>query len=275
MQSHSGTGDLRNSMGRCAMLLAADIGNSSIDLGFFHPDGKLAGKAKLSSATARCADEYAVILNGILSLHQLSAADITDCIISSVVPSLTAAVRASFIRLFGVTPLEVGAGIKTGLNIRIDDQTQLGADIVANAVAALSLFPAPLVIVDIGSATTFAVIDEKRTLEGVIIAPGIRMSLDALSADAAELPDVSVAPPKSFIAKNTQDSMNSGVLYGHAFMIDGFVRRISQELGAGSLCTVATGGLAGTVLPFCQEKPEYCPDLTLTGLELIHRKNRK
>ncbi|MBS6446202.1 MAG: type III pantothenate kinase [Clostridiales bacterium] len=257
------------------MLLAVDIGNSSIDLGVFDGSGALLMKSKMSAVRTKCTDEYAVILSGILTLHGIGTDRITEGIISSVVPPLTATVSSAINKLFGFVPIEVGPGIKTGLNIRIDSQAQLGADLVANSVAAISRFPLPLIIVDIGTATTFTAINCEGVLEGVIISPGIRMSLDALAADASELPDVSISLPKRFIAKNTNDSMNVGVIYGHAFMIDGFIDRLGGELKGEPLSVVVTGGLADTVLPFCSHKMEYVPELTLSGLRLLYLKNKK
>lgn len=257
------------------MLFAVDIGNSSIDFGVFDEGGDLLVKSKMSAVGTKCTDEYAVIISGILRLHGIGAEKITKGILSSVVPPLTRTVSSAIKRLFGFVPIEVGPGIKTGLNIRIDSQAQLGADLVANSVAAISRFSPPLVIIDIGTATTFTAINREGVLEGVIIAPGVRMSLDALSSDASELPDVSISLPKRLIAKNTNDSMNVGVIYGHAFMIDGFIDKLGRELGEGTSAVVATGGLADTVLPFCSHRMEYVPDLTLSGLRLLYLKNQK
>ena len=241
------------------MLLAADIGNSSISFGLFDEDGTLRHKSKVSAEKTRTADEYAVLVGGLLKLHGVSTQDVTDF-----------ALRM----LFGVQALEVGPGIRTGLNIRIESQAELGADLVANAVAALSLFSPPVVVVDVGTATTFTVLDGNGTLEGAVIAPGLRMSMDALSAGASELPDVSLVPPKRLIGKNSRESMNIGVLYGHAFLIDGFLDRFRGALRTQTLTAVATGGLAETVLPFCRAPMTHCPDLTLRGLYLLWKRNR-
>jgi type III pantothenate kinase len=259
------------------MLLAVNIANAGIDLGVFDSVGALVMKSKIESVKTKTSDEYAVVLNGILKLNGLEVSQITDSIISSVVPPLTATVAEALRRLFHLTPLEVGPGIKTGLNIKIDSQVQLGADLVANAVAAMASDAVPFVIVDIGTATTFTVVDAEGILEGVIICPGVRVSLDALSAYACQLPDVSISKPKRLIAKNTSDSMNSGVLYGHAFMIDGFIAKIAETLGVRELRTVVTGDLANIILPLCEsrDKLEAAPDLTLTGLRLLWLKNKK
>lgn len=256
------------------MLLAVDIGNSSIGFGLFDGDGSLRNKWKVSALPARTADEYAVLVSGLLQLHGVSRQEVTDCILSSVVSTLTRDLRGALQLLFGVRVLEVGPGIKTGLNIRIESQTELGADLVANAVAALAQFTPPAVIVDIGTATTFTVLGKDGALEGAVITPGLRMSMDALSAGASELPDASLVPPKRLIGKNSRESMNIGVLYGQAFLIDGFLERFRQTLHTETLCAVATGGLAGTVLPFCKQSLTHCPDLTLQGLYCLWKKNK-
>jgi len=255
------------------MLLAVDIGNSSIGICVFeNEDLKTVGK--LASEKIKTADEYAVTLKGILSLNDIKSAEITDCIISSVVPPITAVILQAVKKLFGISAMIVGPGIKTGLNIRIDNQTQLGSDIVANSVAALEMYRSPIVIVDVGTATTFTVIDEKSVLQGVIIAQGLKMSLDALSAGASELPDVSITPPKRIIAKNSQEAMNVGVLYGHGFMIDGFIDKICENLSLDKVNTIITGGLAEVVMPFCKHKPLLVPNLTFLGLKALYLKNK-
>ncbi len=257
------------------MLFAADIGNTSIDIGLFDDDGKLKMNSKISSVKFKTSDEYAATINGILSAGGYLPDVITGSIISSVFPAITRAVKDAVKKLTGTIPLEVGPGIKTGLNIKIDVQAQLGADIVADSVFAVAKYKSPLVIIDVGTATTFTAINGSGVLEGVMIAPGIRVSLDALAEAAAWITDVSLVPPKHFVGKNTNDSVNSGVLYGHAFMIDGFVDKIRQMPGFEGATAIITGGLAQTVLPLCSVKPVYEPHLVLEGLSLIYRKNKK
>ncbi len=256
------------------MLLALDIGNSSIDIGVFSKDGSLKLRSKISADRAKSADEYAVLLKGIFELNSLSLESIDGSIVASVVPPLTLAVASAIDRLFGIKSLEVGPGIKTGLNIKIDSQTELGADIVANAVSALPKGESPLLIIDFGTATTLTVIDKNSALAGVIIAPGVRVSLDALSMQASELPDVSITMPKRLIGKNSRESMNSGVLNGHALMIDGFCAKIQKELQTDDLRVIATGGLADIILPLCEIPIQYEPDLTLEGLKILYHKNK-
>ena len=181
------------------MLLAVDIGNSSIDFGVFGEDGRLLAKSKLSTVKTKSTDEYAAILSGILPLNGVDPKKISAAILSSVVPLVTSAISRAVRKLCGVTPMEVGPGVKTGLKIKIDMQNQLGADIVANAVATVAAFPPPAVIVDIGTATTFTVIDKEGILDGVIIAPGLRVSMDALASSASELPDAPLVAPQKLI----------------------------------------------------------------------------
>ena len=262
------------------MLLAVDIGNTSIDIGVFANEGnqskgKLIMTSKISADRVKSPVEYAVLLKGVFELNNVEIAGITGSILSSVVPTLTVAVATAIKSLTGIRSIEVGPGIKTGLNIKIDSQTELGADIVANAVSVLDKGKSPHLIIDFGTATTLTVIDQSSTLVGVIIAPGVRVSLDALSMQASELPAVSIARPKRLIGKNSRESMNSGVLNGHALMIDGFCRKIKEELQADDLHVIATGGLAETILPICETPISYEPDLTLKGLEILYHKNIK
>lgn len=256
------------------MLLAVDIGNSSVDLGVFLPDGTLRMRSKAAAEKKRSGDEYAVVLQGLLQLYGIQPSELTACILSSVVPTLTVTVSSAIRKLCGLTPYEVGPGTKTGLNIKIESQTELGADLVANAVATLAAVKPPCVIVDAGSVTTFTAIDSDGVLQGVNIAPGLRMSLDALSAGAAELPTVPIVPSKRLVGKNSRESMNIGVLRGHAFLTDGFVSQLRDALGDNCRALI-TGGLAQTLLPYCKEPLEYMPDLTLNGLHLLYRKNEK
>ncbi|MBE6632876.1 MAG: type III pantothenate kinase [Ruminococcaceae bacterium] len=256
------------------MLLAVDIGNSSITVGVFHEEGRLLSENRLQTVVGKSADEYAILLQGLFSLYGIDRGALTESIVSSVVPSLTHAVCAAVEQLLGAPPKVVGPGIKTGLNIRIDAQAQLGADLVANAVGALECCQPPMVIADLGTATTLTVIGKSGALEGVVIAPGVRLSLNALSNHGAELPDSDVASPKRLIAKNTGDSMRAGVVIGHAAMLEGLLERIEEELGS-PVTVPITGGLAEAVLPHCRRAYLHRPHLTLEGLCAIARKNRK
>ncbi len=257
------------------MLLALDVGNSSITFGVFE-ENRLLFSSKLSTVRSKCRDEYAVMLSGILNMHGVRPAQLDGAILSSVVPPLTGVIAGAAGQIAGVSPLIVGPGIRTGLNLRIDNPAQLGADIVASAAAALSMYEPPILIADFGCATTLTVINARSELCGVIIAAGIRSALDSLSASAAELPYIALEAPKHIIGKNTADSMKSGAVYGNVCMFEGFIRRIGQELDAsGTLRVLATGGLAHCIVPYCDESLgiRLNPTLTLEGLNLLYRKN--
>ena len=257
------------------MLFAVNIANSNLTFGVFDGNGTLILKSCVNAEKNKSADEYAVLFAQILDLRGFDRSLVNDAILSSVVPSLTRAVADAIKLLFDTAPIEVGPGIKTGLQIRIDQQTQLGADLVASAVAAISEFRPPMAIVELGHATTVTVINREGVLEGVLIAPGVRMSMDALAHSDAELPEVSILPPKRLIGKNTQDSMRSGVLCGHAAMLEGLIERVREELGEETLCVVATGEHLESVQPFLKINVEAVADLTLRGLYRIREKNRR
>ena len=263
------------------MVLALDIGNSSVALGIYDGKGRLVLDSKMSSKQSRLSDEYAVILSGIFAIHNIIPSDIDGVIISSVVPPLTGVIEAAVKRLVksDITPMIVGPGIKTGLNIKIDHHTQLGSDIVANITAAFAHTQPPFAVIDMGSATTITVVNVKSELCGVIIVPGVKESLDSLSQTAAELPCIALERPKQFLARNTVDSMKCGVIYGNTFMINGFLYRITNELGlesTESLNVIATGGLAECIIPNCDERfnIKLVPTLTLDGLYKLYVKNR-
>lgn len=263
------------------MLLAFDIGNSGISFAVIDittEPAEIIAQSRIASFPCRSADEYVLLIRDILSLHNISTDCITDCAISSVVPHLTDVISDASRRFTGHPPLVIGPGVRTGLNIRVESQTQLGADIVSNTVAALALTDAPCVIVDVGTATTIAAIDCDRTLIGAIICPGLQVAASALSDSASLLSASELAVPTSVIGKNTRDAVNSGVIYGHVYMIDGFVRELRSQLQDESinkkLSLIATGGLAERVLPFCRNKFRIVPALTLLGVAEIFRRNR-
>ena len=193
-------------------------------------------------------------------------------IISSVVPSVTGTVKEAVEKYTGARILVVGPGIKTGLKLAVDDPAQQGSDLVVGAVAGVHLYPVPQILIDMGTATTVSVINREKAYIGKMILPGLAISLDALSSRTAQLPRISLDPPKKLIGSNTVDSMKSGILYGNAGALDGLIDRINEELG--ETCTVvATGGLAGVVAPLCRHKMFLEDDLLLKGLLIIYHKN--
>ena len=263
------------------MLLAIDIGNSSISLGLFdltqtadRPAPVMT--AKLSAATGRTSDEYAVLIRGLLS-EQGYAGSLTAAVMGSVVPQLTHTLEAAIQKLGSDTPIPVthiGGGVRTGISLRVDDPTALGADIVTNAAAAVKLYGAPVVFLDFGTATVCGAVNMARELTGVSISPGVTTSLEGLRAAAAQIPYMELKTPDTALGKNTTAAIRSGLVLGTACMIDGLLERIRMELKIpqnAALPMVATGGLAQLVLPACTHSITYEPHLTLLGLYFIYK----
>ena len=255
------------------MLLAIDIGNTNIVFGCF--DGEEILFRERAATSHRSTDlEYANIMLAALKLHDIDAKEITGAAISSVVPSVTAIMKKAVEKLADVKVMVVGPGIKTGLSILIDNPAQLGSDLVVGAVASMNEYPLPLIVIDLGTATTFSVINEKKDFIGGIIMTGMAVSSDALTNKTAQLPRIAFEAPKKVIGTNTVDSMKSGIMFGTASTIDGMIERIEAELG--QRCTViATGGLASTVIPLCKRDIILDDDLLLKGLLFIYNKNNK
>lgn len=254
------------------MLLTIDIGNTNITLGLF--DGEhLCSTARLSTVDGKTPDQYAVEMGQVLALHGADISLIDDCILSSVVPSVGSAIRAAVELLCGVKPLVLGPGVKTGLNIRIDNPAQLGADLAAGAAGALGRYPLPCIIIDMGTATTLTVLDKNGNFLGGAIAAGVRLTLQALAQGTAALPMLHPTAPKAVIGRNTADCMQSGIVYGTAAMLDGLIERMEEELGEPAT-VVATGGLAGEIIRHCKKDILYNETLLLDGLKAIYEKNR-
>ena len=254
------------------MLLTIDIGNTNITLGAYDDD-ILCFTARLATAQGTTSDQYAVEIKNILELHGLKADKIEDCIISSVVPSVGGAVCNAVSLLCDIVPLELGPGVKTGLNIKIDNPAQLGADLVAGAVGAISEYTLPCVVIDMGTSSTISVIDGNGAYLGGVISAGVRLTLKALTENTAQLPSIDINAPKSVIGSNTVDCMKSGLIYGTAAMLDGLLNRITQELGK-KPTIVATGGLSKDIIVHCEHDIIYNANLLLDGLREIYEKNR-
>lgn len=255
------------------MLLAIDVGNTNVALGVVKGE-RLCFTARMATDRQKTEDEYALSFSSILSLRGVSTDQITGAIVSSVVPELKEILRRAIELLIGRSPLVVGAGVRTGLNIKIDNPAQLGSDMVVGAVAACSRYPKPLVLVDMGTATTLSVIDAKGTYLGGMIIPGIRLSLQALSSHASQLPHIDLEPPARVIGTNTVDCMRSGAIYGNAAMLDGVISLIEKELGTPLATVVATGGLLSKLIPYCSHPIVVDENLMLEGLRIIYEKNR-
>lgn len=254
------------------MVLAVDIGNSNIVLGGFEGD-RIIFIERLSTNQNSTALEYTVLIKTILELNDLSNASFQGGIISSVVPSVTQTVKEAMVRLTGKPVMVVGPGLKTGLKIMLDNPAQLGSDRVADAVAAINEYPCPIIMVDMGTATTVSVIDRDKNFLGGMIIPGLRVSLDSLTMRTSQLPKISLDPPKKIIGSNTIDCMKSGIIYSTASSIDGVVERIEEELG--EKCTIiSTGGLSKAIIPFCKRDIIIDDKLLLKGLVIIYNKNK-
>ena len=255
------------------MLLAVDIGNTNIVLGGFNGE-EIVFRTRLSTSTDKGEAEYAVLIKNLLDIYGIDASSIEGSIISSVVPPLNNVMKSVLKLLTGKMPLVVGPGVKTGLNVIGGDAKSLGADLVVAAVAALAKYPKPMIVIDMGTATTLSVIDENGAFRGGVICPGVTMSYDALSRRTAQLPRISFEEPKQVINLNTAESMQAGLIYGSAAMIDGLVERISAEMGC-EPTLVATGGVSEGIIPKCRHEIIVDSDLLLDGLRIIYEKNKK
>lgn len=254
------------------MILVIDIGNTNIVFGCVE-QSHLLFTSRIATDRNKTEDEYSLLIGGILNMHDIDPAQIEGGIISSVVPELRSVMSCTALRLTGQEFLMVGSGLKTGLNIRIDSPERLGSDLVVNAVAAAAKYPKPTVIFDMGTATTLSVLDEKGVYIGGMIIPGMRVSVDALSARAAQLPYINLTAPNEVIGKNTVDCMQAGVIYGHASMLDGLITRVEEAMGQ-TVTAVITGGLSRVVVPHCKRDIIYDENLLLDGLTILYEKNK-
>ena len=253
------------------MILAVDIGNTNIVIGCMEEE-KIFFVERVSTDISKTELEYVVEFKTLLELYRIEMKEITGCIIASVVPPLNNVVKTAMEKLFKMSPLLVGPGVKTGLNILMDNPGQVGSDLIVNAVAGLQYYGAPIIMIDMGTATTISVVDENKNYIGGMILPGVKVSLDSLVNRTSQLPRISLEAPKKVIGKNTIDCMKSGIIMGQAACIDGMIERIFEELGY-EAAVVATGGLAGSIVPHCKRKVIHDNELTLKGLNIIYRKN--
>lgn len=254
------------------MILAIDIGNTNIVLGCI--EGKdILKEARMATDTLKTSDQYCAELKSMLDLLEISVRKIEGVIISSVVPPVLNSFKTAIVKLTGITPLVVGPGIKTGLNILLDNPALAGGDLIVGAVAALDQYRPPLLIIDMGTATTITAIDANGSFLGGSIFPGVKISAEALSGKTAQLPAISLEAPQKAIGRNTIDCMRSGLMMGTAAMLDGMIERMEAELGS-SATVVATGGIARFIIPMCNREMIYDKDLLLKGLRIIYENNR-
>ena len=255
------------------MIFAVDIGNSNLVIGLMDEEKKISFQGRIRTDRRCTKEEFMVAVRTLLDIYHVRAEGADGVIISSVVPDLTDLVREGMAMLTGVKPLVVGQGIKTGIRIATDHPASLGSDLVVDAMAAAEEYPGPAAVFDLGTATTCSVIDRKRAYLGTLIMPGIGISQEALSERAAQLPHIRFERPKHLIGKNTVESMQSGLVYGNAAMIDGLIERIEEELHE-KVTAIATGGAAKRIVPHCRREIVCDPDLLLKGLWYLYYKNR-
>ena len=255
------------------MILAIDIGNTNIVLGCVD-DNKTYFIERLSTIKTKMELEYAIDIKMVLDIHGIKPEKLEGAIISSVVPQITYVVKEAAEKILKKETLVIGPGVKNGLNILMDNPAQLGSDLVANAVAGIAEYKAPMMIFDLGTATTVSVIDEKKNYIGGMIYPGIGVSLDSLTAHASQLGGISIEAPEHMIGKNTTECMKSGLIYSSAAAMDGIIDRLQEQLG-GEATVIATGGLAKKIVPHCRREIILDDDLLLKGLAIIYKKNRK
>ena len=255
------------------MLLAIDIGNTNIVLGCIKDD-EILFKARIATDRLRTSDQYGVEIKNMLEAFGVPRESISDCIIASVVPPVLNSVQTGVLKVIGKQPMVVGPGLKTGLNIHMDIPSQVGSDLIVDAVAALAEYKPPLILIDMGTATTIQVIEPDNVFVGGLVFPGLMVSLDSLTSHAAQLPGIQLDRPKKVIGKNTVDCMRSGIMYGTAAMLDGVIDRVEEELGH-ETTVVATGGMAQFVAPLCKREIKLERDLMLKGLNLLYKKNKK
>lgn len=255
------------------MILAVDVGNTNIVLGCI--EGEKIGRVyRVGTDPNRTSDEYAISLKQILELDGVNPRELEGAVLSSVAGSVTGTMKTAIALVTGKMPLVVGPGIKTGLDIRLDDPREIGADLVVGAVACLAMGNPPYIIIDMGTATTITVVDEKSRFLGGAIIPGLKVSMNALASGASALTDVALEAPKKVIGTNTINCMQSGAIYGSACMLDGMIDRMEEELGR-KTTVVATGGLAPLVTSFCRHEIICDSELLLRGLMVIWEKNRR
>ena len=255
------------------MILTIDIGNSNIVLGGVKDD-QIVFEARLRTEATKTSDQYCVDLKILMEVYGVSNTDIEGTIIASVVPQVLNSMRTAIQKLTGSIPLVVGPGLKTGLNILLENPGQTGADLVVADVAALREHKPPLIVIDMGTATTMSVLDKNGAHIGGCIIPGVKISMDALTDKTALLPGLQLDQPKKAIGRNTVDAMRSGIMLGAACMLDGMIERMEAELGY-KTTVVITGGIAKFIAPLCKTPMIYDKDLIIKGLAALYRDNKR
>lgn len=256
------------------MLLVIDVGNTNITLGVFR-DEELLGTYRMTTKIQRTSDEYGITLRELVEHQGVLSTDIDACIIASVVPDLMHSLGSAMIKYFGIKPMVVSSGIKTGIRIMTENPKQVGADRIVDAVAAYTIHGGPVIVIDYGTATTYDIVGPEGTFEGAVIAPGIRISAEAMTKGAAMLPAIEIKKPESILAKETIACMQAGIVYGQIGQTEYIVKRIREESGYTDAKVVASGGLGKLIARETDVIDVYDPQLTLKGLRIIYEKNKK
>ena len=255
------------------MILAIDVGNTDLVLGTIE-EGNIGSIVSIHTEVSSTAAEYGIKIQQLMDYCGIDLRTIEGAIICSVVPPVTAALRDAIRHLTGLQCMVVGPGMKTGMNVRIDDPATLAGDLVVGSVAAIAYYGAPAIVLNMGTATTMTVVDQKGVYRGGSIIPGIELGLQALSSGTSLLPDIAIAAPKKVIGTNTVDAMRSGVVYASAAMIDGMIDRMEEELGY-RCQVIATGKLTETITAYCKKEITCDRNLLLKGLWVLYQKNRR
>lgn len=254
------------------MLLTIDIGNTNITLGVYKET--LLFESRMATDKSKMKDQYAIDMMDILKIHEVNPKELEGAIICSVVPSLDDSICEAVELISNIKPMLVGPGIKTGMNIRIDNPAQLGADLLVGAIAAREKYGCPCIVWDLGTATTISAVSKDGAYEGAIIMAGVKTSLNALVNNTSLLPGIRIEAPTNIIGKNTVESMQSGILYSTASIMDGMSKKLKRELGDNTK-VIVTGGLGKSIVPHCESKMVYDENLILDGLYIIYNKNKK
>lgn len=256
------------------MLLVIDAGNTNITLGVFRGE-ELLGTFRMTTKLPRTSDEYGIMLKELIERQGITSSDISAAIVASVVPDIMHSLGSAMIKYFGIKPVVVSAGIKTGIKIMTENPKQVGADRIVDAVAAYTLYGGPVIVIDFGTATTYDIVGPDATFEGAVIAPGIRTSAQAMWGQAAMLPAIEIRKPSTILAKETVSSMQAGIVFGQIGQVEYIVNRIRRESGYTDAKVVASGGLGNIIAKETEAIDIYDPQLTLKGLRIIYEKNKR
>lgn len=257
------------------MFLAVDVGNTNLTFGIFNEKDKIVGSFRLTTKDSRTSDEFGVMIIDILRAKGFKREDIDDVMIASVVPGIMHSLVSGIIKYLGKKPLIVGVGTKTGINIRTTNPAEMGADRIVDAVAGYDLYGGPVLVIDFGTATTYDLITENGDFISAVTSPGIRISANALWNETAKLPEISIEKPDSILAKNTVTSMQAGLVFGYIGQVEYIVKKIREESGCKNMRVIATGGLGRIIYGETDAIDVYDPDLTLKGIMLTYKKQRK